>query len=76
MQNVMLDTLQEFLDLHSENDYFYWWWFNTLTHDKYEHAVFADDLYLKFFKDNFAQGMLMNGGSRYCWRRRVGCLKF
>lgn len=56
LHQVMLDTLGNFLTLHKDHSYFYWWFFNTLSHHTYEPVARADLDIMDFFKKHFDNG--------------------
>jgi len=56
VHTLMLHLLDEFLQLHSKNDYFFWWFLNGLSHQTFEPLSRVDLDYYHFFKKHFDKG--------------------
>jgi len=54
---VMIALMKEFITLYKDQPYFYWSFFNELSHGLLNEIGTADGHYYEFFKEAYSKGM-------------------
>lgn len=64
IHQTMLDILDDFLSLHKDNNFFFWYFMNQLSHGNPFNLGRTDQDYYRFFKKHFDAG-------RHCVNREI-----